>query len=75
MTSPSAQKPYLGFGLGLRTEHYQAVINEKPAVDWFEIITENYLVPGGQPLYFLDKIREQYRMVMHGVVAGFLSIK
>lgn len=67
MTFHSAQKPYLGFGLGLRTDHYQTIINEKPNIDWFEIITENYLVPGGQPLYFLDKIREQYPMVMHGV--------
>lgn len=61
------QKPYLGFGLGLRTDHYQTILEEKPAVDWFEIITENYLVPGGQPLYFLDKIRENYPLVMHGV--------
>ena len=61
------KKPYLGFGLGLRTDHYETIINEKPAVDWFEVITENYLVPGGQPLYYLDKIREHYPMVMHGV--------
>jgi len=61
------KKPYLGFGLGLRTQHYDTVINEKPPVDWFEIITENYLVPGGKPLYYLDKIREDYPMVMHGV--------
>lgn len=62
-----SEKPFLGYGLGLRPEHYEAVINESPPVDWFEIITENYLVPGGKPLYFLDKIREQYPMVMHGV--------
>ena len=67
MPHQTQKKPYLGFGLGLRTDHYETVINEKPAVDWFEIITENYLVPGGQPLYFLDKIREHYPMVMHGV--------
>lgn len=63
-----SQKPaYLGFGLGLRTEHYQEILLQKPAVDWFEIITENYLVSGGKPLYYLDKIREDYPMVMHGV--------
>lgn len=60
-------KPYLGFGLGLRTDHYDVIVNEKPDIDWFEILTENYLVPGGQPLYYLDKIREHYPMVMHGV--------
>jgi uncharacterized protein (UPF0276 family) len=60
-------KPFLGFGLGLRTEHYETIVNEKPSIDWFEIITENYLVAGGQPLYFLDKIRADYPLVMHGV--------
>jgi len=63
----SSQKPFLGYGLGLRPDHYETIINESPPVDWFEIITENYLVPGGKPLYFLDKIRERYPMVMHGV--------
>lgn len=67
MSQTSPAKPYLGFGLGLRTEHYETVLNEKPSIDWFEIITENYLVPGGKPLYYLDKIREDYPMVMHGV--------
>ena len=61
-------KNYLGFGLGLRTEHYETILSDKPKVDWFEIITENYLVPGGKPLYHLDKIRESYPMVMHGNV-------
>ena len=67
MQKPPPQKPYLGFGLGLRTVHYETILNEKPPIDWFEIITENYLVPGGKPLYYLDKIRENYAMVMHGV--------
>lgn len=59
--------PYLGFGLGLRPEHYQSIITTQPQVDWFEIITENYMIPGGKPLYYLDKIRENYPVVMHGV--------
>lgn len=59
--------PNLGFGLGLRTDHYQTIIADKPAVDWFEVISENYLVPGGKPLYHLDRIRADYPMVMHGV--------
>ncbi len=57
----------LGFGLGLRKEHYQAILDTSPAVDWFEVLSENYLVPGGKPLYFLDAINERYPMVMHGV--------
>ncbi len=61
------KKPILGFGLGLRTEHYETILNETPKVDWFEILTENYLVPGGKPLYYLEKISERYPVVMHGV--------
>jgi len=58
---------FLGFGLGLRTEHYQHVLNKRPDVDWFEVISENYMVAGGKPRYFLDAIREHYPIVMHGV--------
>lgn len=61
-------KPFLGFGLGLRTEHYQDILDTKPEqVDWLEIISENYMVDGGKPLYYLDAIRAHYPMVMHGV--------
>ncbi|MDX2503618.1 MAG: DUF692 domain-containing protein [Gammaproteobacteria bacterium] len=63
----SNKYPGLGYGLGLRKEHYQDVIDTLPDVDWFEILTENYLVPGGKPLYFLDQIAERYPLVMHGV--------
>jgi uncharacterized protein (UPF0276 family) len=59
--------PFLGFGLGLRPPHYHAILDTRPAVDWFEILSENYLVPGGKPLHFLDRIRADYPMVMHGV--------
>lgn len=61
------QKKFLGFGLGLRPPHYQDILNTNPQVDWFEIITEDYLVPGGNPLHYLDRIRELYPIVMHGV--------
>ena len=61
------RRPFLGFGLGLRPEHYLEVLESWPAVDWFEIISENYLVDGGKPLHYLDRIRERYPMVMHGV--------
>jgi uncharacterized protein (UPF0276 family) len=58
----------LGYGLGLRTDHYEAILREQPSeVDWFEALSENYLVPGGKPLYFLDRIAEHYPIVLHGV--------
>src|SRR6202161_1170225 len=57
----------LGFGLGLRVEHYETILEERPAVDWFEVLSENYLVPGGKPLHYLTRLRERYPMVMHGV--------
>ena len=63
----SENPAYLGFGLGLRTEHYNAILESKPKVDWFEALSENYMIPGGKPLNFLDKIRADYPMVMHGV--------
>jgi len=59
--------PYLGFGLGLRPDYYEEILSQQPDLNWFEILTENYLVPGGKPLYYLDKIREHYPIVMHGV--------
>jgi uncharacterized protein (UPF0276 family) len=56
-----------GFGLGLRTAHYEAMLNEPHDVDWLEVITENYLVPGGKPLHYLERVRERFPLVMHGV--------
>lgn len=56
-----------GFGLGLRTPHYQDFVAAPQRVDWLEIISENYLVDGGKPLHYLDRIRRDYPMVMHGV--------
>jgi uncharacterized protein (UPF0276 family) len=56
-----------GFGLGLRPEHYRDFAEGRPAVDWLEILTENYLVPGGKPLDYLDRIRARYPVAMHGV--------
>ena len=63
----NTKKPHLGFGLGLRTEHYESILSDHPPIDWFEIITENYLIPGGKPHYYLEKICERYPVVMHGV--------
>ena len=57
----------LGFGLGLRASHYEAVLSGNPDIDWFEVLSENYLIPGGKPLFYLDRIRERYPLAMHGV--------
>jgi uncharacterized protein (UPF0276 family) len=59
--------PALGFGLGLRVDHYEAILADHPDVDWFEALTENYLVPGGKPLDYLMRIRERFPVVLHGV--------
>jgi uncharacterized protein (UPF0276 family) len=59
--------PSPGFGLGLRTAHYEDIASGRPALGWLEILTENYLVAGGRPLEWLDRIRADYPMVMHGV--------
>lgn len=67
MNMSSLLSPALGFGLGLRPVHYEAILQSRPRVDWFEIISENYMVPGGKPWHFLDRIREHYPLVMHGV--------
>ena len=60
-------KKSLGFGLGLRAPHFKTILETKPSIDWFEIISEDYMTPGGNPRYYLDKIRENYPIVMHGV--------
>jgi len=60
-------RPSPGFGLGLRTVHYPDFLAEPQPVDWLEIISENYMVPGGKPMRMLDQIRERYPMAMHGV--------
>ena len=70
----SADKPaFLGFGLGLRAEHYLDILEGDPAVDWFEVISENFMVPGGQPLRMLDRIRARFPVVMHGVSMSIAS--
>jgi len=66
-TPDSPDRPYLGFGLGLRPPHYETILSTNPRVDWFEVLSENYMVGGGKPLHYLDRIRARYPMVMHGV--------
>lgn len=59
--------PHLGLGVGLRTAHFPYLLAHWPAVDWFEIISENFIDSQGRPRYVLDQLAERYPMVMHGV--------
>jgi uncharacterized protein (UPF0276 family) len=59
--------PDLGFGIGLRTVHFPHILAKSPPVDWFEILSENFLDTGGRPAYVLDQVVERYPVVMHGV--------
>jgi len=64
--TPTATE-YVGFGLGLRPTHFHDVLEGNHDVDWFEVISENFFVPGGKPRYYLSRIREQYPVALHGV--------
>jgi uncharacterized protein (UPF0276 family) len=66
--------PSPGFGLGLRTAHYGEFLAGAWPVDWLEIISDNYLVPGGKPLRRLDELRARYPMAMHGVSLSIGSV-
>jgi uncharacterized protein (UPF0276 family) len=65
MTTPSFAS--LGCGIGLRRDHYGTILEQWPEIDWFEAISENFMVPGGRALYVLDRVRERYPVVLHGV--------
>ena len=67
MIEPRLVHPNIGLGLGLRTVHYQHILRHNPQVDWFEIISENYMDSAGRPRYVLEQIAERYPIVMHGV--------
>jgi uncharacterized protein (UPF0276 family) len=60
----------LGVGVGLRVPHYAVILRELPQVDFFEVISENFMVEGGKPLYHLGRVLEHYRVVQHGVSLG-----
>jgi len=63
----NAPQSHLGFGVGLRSVHFSHILQHWPAVDWFEIISENFLDSAGRPRYVLEQIAERYPVVMHGV--------
>jgi uncharacterized protein (UPF0276 family) len=63
----------LGIGIGLRPDHYREILAQQPSVDFFEIISDNYLYTEGRPLHFLDRIAERYPIVMHGVALSIGS--
>lgn len=68
-------QPSPGFGLGLRTAHYADFLAQPQRVDWLEILSDNYMVPGGKPLRMLDAIRARYPMAMHGVALSIGSVE
>jgi uncharacterized protein (UPF0276 family) len=57
----------LGIGIGLRTIHYPHILEQKPNVDFFEVLSENYMDTGGRPLWVLDQVADRYPIVLHGV--------
>jgi uncharacterized protein (UPF0276 family) len=67
MKLPRFGYPNLGLGVGLRTAHFAYILRHHPQVDWFEIISENFMDSGGRPRYVLEQVAERYPVVMHGV--------
>jgi uncharacterized protein len=67
MPAPRLGHANLGLGVGLRSVHFEHILQHQPAVDWFEIISENYVDSQGRPRYVLQQIAERYPVVMHGV--------
>jgi hypothetical protein len=59
--------PDLGVGVGLRTVHYAHILEQKPEIDFFEVLSENYLDTGGRPAWVLDQVADRYPVVLHGV--------
>jgi uncharacterized protein len=64
----------LGFGVGLRRCHYARILDERPPMNWFEVISENFMVDGGRPLQVLEGVRSHYPIVMHGVSLSIGSV-
>ena len=71
--APRLGYPHLGLGVGLRTVHFDYILNERPRVDWFEVISENFMDSRGRPRHVLNQIAERYSVVMHGVALSIGS--
>src|SRR6266571_7601703 len=67
MSAERLGHPHLGLGVGLRTVHFDYILEKHPTVDWFEVISENFMDSRGRPRYVLEQIAERYPVVMHGV--------
>jgi uncharacterized protein len=67
MPAKRLDHPHLGLGLGLRTVHFDHILEHRPSVDWFEIISENFIDSRGRPRHVLNQVAERYPLVMHGV--------
>lgn len=67
MPPPRLGHENLGLGVGLRTVHFSHILEHEPEVDWFEIISENFMDSNGRPRAVLEQIAERYPIVMHGV--------
>jgi len=65
--------PDLGIGVGYRVPHYKEVVEDRPAMDWFEIVSENFMVDGGSPLHWLERVSDAYTIVPHGVSMSLAS--
>jgi len=65
--------PDLGVGIGLRTVHYGHIVDAWPQVDWFEILSDNYMHTAGRPLHFADAVAARYPVALHGVALSIGS--
>ncbi|MEW6055517.1 MAG: DUF692 domain-containing protein [Bdellovibrionota bacterium] len=74
MAKPAVLFPDLGFGLGLRPDHFAQVLEGRPSLSWFEIVSENFMGEGGRPHYVLEKIRSQAQLAFHGVSLSIGSV-
>ena len=70
--------PARGVGIGLRSSHYEHVLAHRPAVPWFEVISENFMGLrgglGGRPVEILDRVRRDYPVILHGVSLSIGSV-
>jgi uncharacterized protein (UPF0276 family) len=69
-----ANLTHLGHGIGLRPKHFAHFLTGRPSVEWVEVVTENFMAPGGRPIAVLEKVRADVPVVLHGVSLAVGSI-